>query len=344
MYPFSILSLKPLLKMQLVSLLLCSVLLLAPKAMALELGNVEMHDVNIKSSTAGGALKSFMSAIIEQGVKQARTKAEAGDAKAQNTLGEAYQKGQGVPQSNEKAAKWFKLAAAQENAAAEYHLSLMYQAGIGVTHDANKALQLLHKAAEQDHAQAQYRLATHYLKEKDMPKYLRWLEISANNDYPQAINKLGFVYSKGELIVKDDAKAFSLFQRAAKAGNAAAMNNLSWCYLNGAGVERDDEQGDFWLTKAAEKGLASAQYVLGVSQGYNISWITKSAEQGYPDAQYRLGMMYISGEGAEEHASKGFYWLVRAQGSGSEQAEYILNKTALWVQEQLRNLNKEQSK
>jgi len=311
--------------------------------MALELGSVEVHDVNIKSSTAGGALKSFMRAMIEQGIKQARTKAEAGDAKAQNTMGEAYQRGQGVPKNIKKAAKWFELAADQGNAAAQYHLSLMYQSGIGVPHDANKAQQLLYKAAEQDHAQAQYKLAVDYERAKDNDNYLKWLKRSARNGLPRALNDLGVVCLNGKLVTKDNAKAFSLFQQAAKAGSVVAMKNLSWCYKRGVGVERNNKQEIFWLTKAAEKGSPSAQFYLGISQG-NISWIIKAAEQGLPAAQYRLGIMYISGDGAEEHASKGFYWLVRAQGSGSAEAEKTLNLAAHWIQGQLRKNNEEQRK
>ena len=68
-------------------------------------------------------------------VVEIRTKAEQGDAEAQNSLGRIYSEGQGVPQDAAEAMKWWRKAAEQENAEAQYNLGLMYHEGENVPKD-----------------------------------------------------------------------------------------------------------------------------------------------------------------------------------------------------------------
>ncbi len=46
-----------------------------------------------------------------------------------------YDTGRGVPQSNEDALKWYRMAAKQGEARAQYNLGLMYANGQGVPQD-----------------------------------------------------------------------------------------------------------------------------------------------------------------------------------------------------------------
>ena len=59
-------------------------------------------------------------------------RAEAGSAFAQANLGIMYAQGEGVPEDDAEAVKWFRLAAEQGHAAAQYSLGVMYAAGDGV--------------------------------------------------------------------------------------------------------------------------------------------------------------------------------------------------------------------
>ena len=54
---------------------------------------------------------------------------------AQYNLGVMYDKGQGVPQDNKTAVKWYRLAAEQGNAYAQGNLGVMYASGQGVLKD-----------------------------------------------------------------------------------------------------------------------------------------------------------------------------------------------------------------
>lgn len=61
--------------------------------------------------------------------------AEAGDAKAQARLGWMYLNGDGVPQHNHLAARWYRLSAAQGYGPAQFALGLLYNRGRGVPQD-----------------------------------------------------------------------------------------------------------------------------------------------------------------------------------------------------------------
>jgi len=61
--------------------------------------------------------------------------AEQGNADAQYYLGHMYRQGEGVPENDSAAAKWFTHAAQQGHANAQFYLSVMYYYGQGVDQD-----------------------------------------------------------------------------------------------------------------------------------------------------------------------------------------------------------------
>lgn len=60
------------------------------------------------------------------------TAAKQGNAGAQYRLGGMYDNGQGVPQNDAEAVKWYRLAAVQGNAGAQTDLGFMFSSGRGV--------------------------------------------------------------------------------------------------------------------------------------------------------------------------------------------------------------------
>ncbi len=75
--------------------------------------------------------------------------AEQGNVDAQFFLGAMYYLGEGVPQDNHQAAKWFGLAAEQGLAAAQFHLGIMYRTGEGVPQNFVESLKWLNLSAAQ---------------------------------------------------------------------------------------------------------------------------------------------------------------------------------------------------
>ena len=112
--------------------------------------------------------------------------AEQGDARAQYNLGIMYGKGDGVPQDDAEAVKWYRLAAAQGVAEAQLNLGFMYAKGNGVP---------------QDYAEA-----------------VKWYRLAAAQGVVKAQFNLGFMYSNGQGVPQDDITAHMWFNLAAANG------------------------------------------------------------------------------------------------------------------------------
>ena len=97
------------------------------------------------------AFSGFVSAAIDPNVMQA---AGQGDARVLNHLRVIYANVRGVPENDNAAVKWYRLAAAQENADAQYNLGLMYEIGAGVSEDNREAVKWYQMDADQGHIAA----------------------------------------------------------------------------------------------------------------------------------------------------------------------------------------------
>ncbi|MCC7458910.1 MAG: transglycosylase SLT domain-containing protein [Nitrospira sp.] len=66
----------------------------------------------------------------------------------------------------------------------------------------------------------------------------------------------------GEGVARDPVAAARLYCEAARLGDAASQFNLGWMYSNGRGVERNDTWAAFFFHAAAEQGYEQAQRML----------------------------------------------------------------------------------
>jgi TPR repeat protein len=78
-----------------------------------------------------------------------RHKAEAGDAKSQFDLADAYSEGKGVAKDSTKGMEWLRRSALQGYASAQVVLGYMYQKGINTEKDPSEAAKWYRKAAKQ---------------------------------------------------------------------------------------------------------------------------------------------------------------------------------------------------
>ena len=81
-----------------------------------------------------------------EAVKWYRLAAEQGHADAQFNLGNMYARGDGVPENDAEAVKWYRLAAEQGDAVAQYNLGVMYANGEGVLRSGAAAADWFYKA------------------------------------------------------------------------------------------------------------------------------------------------------------------------------------------------------
>ena len=116
--------------------------------------------------------------------------AEQGDAQAQFELGFRYHNGEGVPQDDAEATKWYHCAAEQDHANAQVMLGLMYWNGRGVWQDRTKATKWFSCAAEQGNADGQYHLGYAYLRgegvQSSAAEAMRWFRSAAEQGQEQA--------------------------------------------------------------------------------------------------------------------------------------------------------------
>jgi TPR repeat protein len=101
-------------------------------------------------------------AEVEAWTKETFTKAEQGYASAQFSLGLMYSNGQGVPQDDKEALKWWRKAAEQGHGKAQFNLGVAYANDKGVAQDYKEAFKWYRKAAEQGLADAQRDLGVAY--------------------------------------------------------------------------------------------------------------------------------------------------------------------------------------
>jgi hypothetical protein len=95
----------------------------------------------------GGEYVSYDRANYQTALKVWMGQADAGDADAQNYVGEIYLKGLGTEPDYVKAREWFEKAAAQNSRRARINLGYLYEQGLGVDRDIAKALNLYGEAS-----------------------------------------------------------------------------------------------------------------------------------------------------------------------------------------------------
>jgi TPR repeat protein len=183
-------------------------LIVAVVALGADVGGVG----NAKAQTSGGAMGTvpgsrasaddlWQSAVVlidrndyRDAIPLLQQAARMGHAKAQATLGIAYQDGNGVRADDRAAAYWFGLAAAQGHRASEYALGGMYEEGEGgLPRDPRKAGQLYLASARQGFDRAELIVGVNYLTGDD----------GLPNDRQQAIGWLRKAAAQGSPFARD---------------------------------------------------------------------------------------------------------------------------------------------
>jgi TPR repeat protein len=237
--------------------------------------------------------------------KAMETKAHAGDAVAQCTLGTWYDSTMvaepGILKDDKKAIQWYQLAVNQSHSMAQNNLGNMYLLGVGVVADLKKAAELFRLSANQnnDYGTANlghceengYGMAMDVFNAK---KLYNKAALLGNNwakqqvarletKQQQALASAGDVRAQFQLgiwhesamqgepgVPKDDKIAFQWYQLAAAQGHSMAQNNLGNQYLMGIGVKAD-------LKKAHELFRQSAAQ----NNSYGLANLGHTYEHGY---------------------------------------------------------------
>lgn len=169
---------------------------------------------------------------LQKAAGDLRQRAEQGDAAAQYEFAQALWNGQGVPENDLEAVKWFRLSAEQGYVPAERELGLIYGGrqviyhlfGSGPRQDLKEAAKWYRRAPEHGDAKAQLDLAVFY-----------WNGHGVRQSWSEGTKWLGL---------------------AAESGNTTAQDKLSWAYFSAKGVPRNDVEAYKWLDIAIALGEA----------------------------------------------------------------------------------------
>jgi TPR repeat protein len=144
---------------------------------------------------------------------------------------------------------------------------------------------------------------------------------------------LGYCYSQGFGVKKDNTEAFKWFLKAAELGNAVGAYNVGDSYYSGSGVEEDGKLAYEWFQKAHDMG--SKRGYMGIGQCYlngigveqdvgrGMLILQETMADGYGDAGFELAKYFQK----KKEFKEALYWIFRAMQADTER-EYI-NKLAM---------------
>lgn len=193
------------------------------------------------------------SKLTKQDIPELVRRAEAGDAKAQLLLGQAYKYGYGTGRKESEAVRWYKASADQGNAEAQYCLANAYLFGHGVGKNENEATKWYLPAAEQGQIDAQTNLGSLYHMQKNYSEGERWTRKAAEGGHFMAQYNLSLWYAKGDGLPQDYPTAYMwmLLARAARCGEPPKL-----CVEWDPPLDADTQQ-----LQNAEAALSSAEQI-----------------------------------------------------------------------------------
>ena len=166
-------------------------------------------------------------------------------------------------------------------------------------------------------ADAEYEAGKSFLHgrgvEKNPEKALEHFKTAADQGHIEAPGAIGYFYSVGLVVDKDDVKAAECFQKGLEKGSALAKFNLGRFYLDEKGGLSGRDTGLRLMEEAAASGLSEAHaalaeiYFLGLYCSDHKPDFTKAAphvkvtaDNGMASAINMLGVMKQRGLGIDE--------------------------------------------
>lgn len=168
---------------------------------------------------------------FEKGFALLKESAKEGNEYAQYKFGRMLITNEFSEEDIDEGVYWLEKSCEQGNQYAEYYLGKQYLGNGKVDENYKRAIYLLTESAKQGNKYAMYSLAYQYLftdnfKEK-IKDGLALLEGSANKHFAAAEKMLAFIILKGELLPKDEKRAFKLLLHSVSLGDDKAEYALA---------------------------------------------------------------------------------------------------------------------
>ncbi|MEN0046319.1 MAG: tetratricopeptide repeat protein [Bacteroidota bacterium] len=197
--------------------------------------------------------------------------------------------------------------------------------------DTVKAIQLLYNNSLMGHAPSQRVLGGICLSLKDHIKALYWYEKAASQGNEAAIYTLGLFYHQGEIVPRDNEKAFLYLQSIEESSNIWKLYEiLGEMYYKGIGTSEQRDKGLMLWEKAAVMGSKKAAFqVAEVYYGAEdikkaIKYYRLAGSTKYSVAYFKMGEIYAEGKGVPMSKITAAKWYTEATDRGHIEASYAL--------------------
>jgi TPR repeat protein len=171
------------------------------------------------------------------------------------------------------------------------------------------------------------------MSKRAFTSFLLWLALNVS---PALADKRADAYYEQAIRQHGSApieEVFSLYARAAEAGNAAAQYNVAMMYANGEAVNVDYQQAVYWFRKSSAQNFAPAKHRLGELYLFGMGGLKRDramatglfrhgAELGDTDAQMNYAMILAGAEGGALTRQEALTWMEKAQQGGHEAATH----------------------
>ncbi len=259
------------------------------------------------------------------------------------SLGYAYNNGtNGKTKNQEKALKYYRIAADKGNAQAMANLGIMYKKGEGVTKDYTEALKWLRKAADQNNSTGQCALGEMYQNgygvTQDNYEALKWFRKAADQKNGTAYAWMGYMYEFGHGVTKDLSQAKAWYQKGADVGDDYSKNKLkesqfanvssssSTYSSSSSSSSYDAEIEGKTASEICDLGYAYDTGTSGKSKNVQkaVKYYRIAAERGNATGQTNLGIMYREGRGVTKDIAEAIKWFRKAADQGSANGQCSL--------------------
>lgn len=190
------------------------------------------------------------------------------------------------------------------------------------------------KAASGKSRRALYQLGRAYAADRKTGEAVKIYRQAIAKGSTAAMVELGVMYGTGAGVAQDKAQARSLFERAAKAGNARA--NVDLAALNGGVASTNPAEARALYERAAAGNSAEAEFQLGLLQAEGLGGakddaaarinFEKAAAQGHIDAAVWAGAFWEIGRGGPKDDKKARAWYEKAAAAGNAQAKEAIQR------------------
>ncbi len=149
-----------------------------------------------------------------------------------------------------------------------------------IAEDYEGAVRESEACANEGYPFAQFVLGEYYFFEEDYPNAFKWHNQAAEQNDPDSLYYVGYMYEKGLFVRENHDTAIEYYKMSADEGDTEAKYRIGYLYGTagwGSLIKRDYKTAEKWYKEAADEDHATAAYNLHVI--YFNEWLNGDADK-----------------------------------------------------------------